>query len=228
MSSPTYCLYNTCAIDPFSYRHIYYISRIIDLFSYQVILITQSCSFTLSSHFVISLPLVQTPGPIFRFLLSIMATSSENIQPTHYGGWEQDINQPRGGLLDKSFSSRCPPAVTTDTTIIAVCGPNDFQGNANPLKDGWYFSDFYLFHHLFRDTAVRQYWMTCVKPQDLVHQYKEFAHGDPATGDRRIVLDKTLAQNVQDSSFIRMICSNNSSLMSIMSAKMREELSIQF
>lgn len=88
--------------------------------------------------------------------------------------------------------------MTSDTTIIAVCGPNDIQQNAHPEKDGWSFSDFYLFHHLFRGTTKNQHWLTCVKPQDLVQQYKEFIHGDPRSSDRRIVLDKTFSAEVQD------------------------------
>jgi hypothetical protein len=88
--------------------------------------------------------------------------------------------------------------VTPDSIIIAVCGPNDFLGNAAPDHDGWFFSDFYLFHHLFRGTAKQQYWLTCVRPEDLVDKYKEFVHGDPRSNDRRVVLDKTFAKGVDD------------------------------
>ena len=119
------------------------------------------------------------------------------MEPARHRGFGQDPTRPQG-LLDHSFNSRCPPVVTRDTIIVAVCGPNDHQGNASPLEDGWFFSDFYLFHHLFRDTATKQYWLTCVKPQDLVKRYKEFAHGDPRSGDRRIVLDKTFSKEIQD------------------------------
>lgn len=127
-----------------------------------------------------------------------MASSSKQIQPARYGEYGQDSTQAQGGLLGKSFNSRCPPVVTPDTTIIAVCGPNDYLGNANPHGDGWLFSDFYLFHHLFRGTAKKQYWLTCVSPRDLVQRYKEFIHGDPRTNDRRVVLDRTFVTEVQD------------------------------
>lgn len=104
-------------------------------------------------------------------------------------------------FFTNSFTSRCPPLVTPDTTIIAVCGPNDFDDNAHPDKDGgWYISDFYLFHHLFRrGTAQKQYWMTCVDPRDLVRKYGEAVaveQGESRSIDnRRVVLDeKVLAE----------------------------------
>lgn len=127
-----------------------------------------------------------------------MASSSKKLQPTQDGEYGQEDNKPQGGLLNKSFKSRCPPIVTPDSTIIAVCGPNDYLGNASPEKDGWFYSDFYLFHHLLRGTAKRQHWLTCVKPQDLIHKYKEYVHGDPRSSDRRVVLDKTFERDLED------------------------------
>lgn len=61
------------------------------------------------------------------------------------------------GVLDgKLLPVLCPSVVTPDTIIIAVCGPNDYLDNAQPNKNGWFFSDFYLFHHLFQGTAKQQ------------------------------------------------------------------------
>ncbi|MCJ1228936.1 hypothetical protein MMC12_005600 [Toensbergia leucococca] len=97
-----------------------------------------------------------------------------------------------------SYNSRCHPVVTSDTIIIAVCGPNDFEDNAHPKRDGCFFSDFYLFHHLFRDTAAHQFWLTCVDPKELAEKYREYAHGDSASGDRRVVLDHGMLDQVQD------------------------------
>ena len=91
------------------------------------------------------------------------STSKSPVQPALYGrlgGWE--------------FISRCPPVVTLDTIIIAVCGPNDHEGNASPQKAGWFVSDFFLFHHLFRNTAKEQHWMMCVEPQELVRKYSQY------------------------------------------------------
>ena len=127
-----------------------------------------------------------------------MASSSKQIQPATYGGRGQNPNQPRGGLFKQSFDSNCPPVITPDTIILAVCGPNDVGDNAAPDADGWFIADFYLFHHLFRNTTKHQYWLTCVKPEDLVRKYTEFVHGDPRSNDRRVVLDKTFAEEVRD------------------------------
>ncbi|MCJ1271269.1 hypothetical protein MMC22_011169 [Lobaria immixta] len=120
------------------------------------------------------------------------------VKPSDYGGYGKSVGAPYGGLEGRIYNSRCPPVVTPDTTIIAVCGPNDCSDNAHPKADGWFFSDFFLFHHLFRGTAKQQYWMTCVHPEDLIKKYGEFAHGDPRTHDRRIVLDASMKDDVKD------------------------------
>ncbi|MCJ1246590.1 hypothetical protein MMC30_003799 [Trapelia coarctata] len=123
-----------------------------------------------------------------------MAFSPENqlIQPAQYGGYGQDAKQIYGGLEGREFNSRCPPEVTKDSVIIAVLGPNDWNSNASPQQDGFFISDFYMFHHLFRETAKTQHWLSCMKPQQLVAKYSEYAHGN------KIVLDKALLGEVQD------------------------------
>lgn len=129
-----------------------------------------------------------------------MAQSSSNqlIKPAQFGGHGKQKDRPYGGIADCVINSRCPPVVTLNTIIIAVCGPNDYDDNAGPLRDGWFFSDFFLFHHLFRGTASEQYWMTCVDPRHLIEKYKEYAHGDPRSNDRRVVLDSSMKEDVND------------------------------
>lgn len=105
---------------------------------------------------------------------------------------------PYGGLDDRIFNSRCPPVVTPETIIVAVCGPNDWSGNAGPGADGWFFSDSFLFHHLYCGIAKQQYWMTCENPEDLIKKYSKFAYGDARTDDRRIVLDVSMKDDVKD------------------------------
>ena len=107
-------------------------------------------------------------------------------------------SQAYGGLVDCSFKTRCPPLVTPETIVIAVCGPNDYQQTAAPENDGWFFSDFYLFYHLLRGTAKQQQWLTCVPPKELVRKYKEYAHGDPKSDDRRIVLSENMLKELDD------------------------------
>ena len=142
------------------------------------------------------------------FVVSISPFSNSNIilvmaysassQPALYGGYGKEDDKPFGGLKDRFFDSRCPPIITTDTIIIAVCGPNDYRSNAHPNADGWFFSDFYLFHHLFRGTAKQQYRLTCVEPEMLIEKYTEYGHGDPRLKDRRIVLDSMMKEEVKD------------------------------
>lgn len=125
--------------------------------------------------------------------------SSQVLKPVQYGGYEKEKDSPHGGLEDRVFKSRCPPVVTLDTIIVAVCGPNDHNDNASPLHDGWFFSDFFLFRHLFRGTTSEQYWMTCVNPRQLIEKYKEYAHGDPRSDSRRrVVLDSSMIDELKD------------------------------
>lgn len=120
------------------------------------------------------------------------------VEPAEFGGFGRVEGEPYGGLLGQRFQSRCPPAITLETIIIAVCGPNDYHDNASINHDGWFFSDFYLFRHLFRGTAKEQHWMTCVDPATLIKKYKEYAHGDPRTSERRVVLDASMKDDVKD------------------------------
>jgi hypothetical protein len=74
------------------------------------------------------------------------------VRPADFGGYgkQTGLAEMKGGLRDKEFRSYCPPDVQPSSRIIAVCGINDFGDAASPAKDGWFISDFYLFHHLFR------------------------------------------------------------------------------
>lgn len=55
-------------------------------------------------------------------------------------------------MIDKEFHTLCPPDVQPNTRILGLCGAHDFRGNAGPIDDGCFFSDFYLFHHLLQST----------------------------------------------------------------------------
>ncbi|KAE8377808.1 hypothetical protein BDV26DRAFT_292795 [Aspergillus bertholletiae] len=112
------------------------------------------------------------------------------------------------GAETREFRSFCPPDIQPNTRILALCGANDWHNEASPGKDGWFFSDFYLFHHLLEDTepfrSSNQLWMTCVDPKTLVSKYKEYAHGS-RSGDRRVVLDEVLLDRIEASKNIRVI-----------------------
>jgi hypothetical protein len=70
-------------------------------------------------------------------------------KPADYGGFGKQ-HGPYGGLQDREFRCYCPPDIQPSARIIAVCGVNDFSDMASPVNDGWFISDFYLFHHLFQ------------------------------------------------------------------------------
>lgn len=76
------------------------------------------------------------------------------------------------------------------------------HGLASPLADGWFFSDFYLFHHLFQNAGENQLWLTCEPPEILVAKYSQYLHG--VEQDRRIVLDESLLPKVLESDNIRL------------------------
>ncbi|MCJ1407088.1 hypothetical protein MMC19_001158 [Ptychographa xylographoides] len=126
-----------------------------------------------------------------------MAQSTSMVEPAKYGGYGQVKNELFGGLKGCAYPSLCPPSVTNNTIIVAVCGPNDFKDNASPTNDGWFFSDFFLFYHLLKGTASKQIWMTCVKPEILVNKYKEYVHGNPRL-IRKVVLDAEMVAETQN------------------------------
>lgn len=125
-------------------------------------------------------------------------SNQEFIEPAKIGGYGRVEGEPHGGLLGCRFLSRCPPIITLNTIIISVCSPNDYQDNASTIQDGWFFSDFYIFHHLFQGTATEQHWMTCVGPALLIEKYKEYVHGGAINGERRVVLDSSMKDQVKD------------------------------
>ncbi|KAL8853893.1 MAG: hypothetical protein Q9221_001364 [Calogaya cf. arnoldii] len=75
-------------------------------------------------------------------------------------------------------------------------------GKAAPVNDGWFFSDFFLFWHLFKGLGSNQIWMTCESPADLVRYYREYAHGDPSK-DHRVVLNKDMLKPMAEANNIR-------------------------
>ncbi|KAI9885595.1 MAG: hypothetical protein M1823_002604 [Watsoniomyces obsoletus] len=91
------------------------------------------------------------------------------------------------------FDSTSVPNIDPRSHILGLVGTHDYENRASPTKDGWFLSDFYLFHHLLAGLCQSQAWFTCLDPGDLVQKYGEYAHGNPWQ-DRRIVLDADLLQ----------------------------------
>lgn len=121
-------------------------------------------------------------------------------------------------LTGPTFLSTCSiPDIKPNTKVIGICGISDWNakndpslpGTADPHKDGWFFSDFYLFHHLLKDVSSDQIWLTCVSPEIAVKKYTEYVHGDSApgkVGSRKVVLNKAMLNDLGD---VRTIAPND-------------------
>lgn len=128
----------------------------------------------------------------------------ESVPGFHAVGRTTGTTEDLKGL---SFATACPPDVGPRTRLIAVCGITDDYDQASPTKDGWFFSDFYLFHYLFshpHGPTPSQIWMTSEKPEDLVRKYTEYAHGDPK-GERRVVLDQNTMPGIEQTDSLRVV-----------------------
>jgi hypothetical protein len=103
------------------------------------------------------------------------------------------------------FTSKCPPDVSPNTRIVAVCGITDIADAASPTMDGWLLSDFWMFNHLFRSAPVaKQTWFTCCSPKDLVDRYERYAHGS-ALQEPRIVLEERLLDTISAAGTLRVV-----------------------
>ena len=66
-------------------------------------------------------------------------------------------------------------------------------GWAHPGDDGWFFSDFFLFHYLFRGLGANQLWLTSENPASLIGKYGQYQHG--IESDRRVVLNEEILRD---------------------------------
>ncbi|KAL1964442.1 hypothetical protein VTN77DRAFT_7000 [Rasamsonia byssochlamydoides] len=107
-------------------------------------------------------------------------------------------------LADMEFVTHCPPDVQPRTRIIGLCGITDFQDQASPQHDGWFISDFYLFHHLLSPARKAPQPFDKRYPNDLVKKYHEYAHGNPLQ-ERRVVLDEDTLPQIQNSGNLRIV-----------------------
>lgn len=116
-------------------------------------------------------------------------------------------------ITGPTFLSSCTlPDIQPNTKIIGVCGITDLNdsgepgsiGLASPKLDGWFYSDFLLFHHLLEGVAPDQTWLAPTYPYTLVKKYKEYVHGDPRKpGTRRVVLDESMLHDGDISDWYR-------------------------
>ncbi|KAJ5836518.1 hypothetical protein N7447_002544 [Penicillium robsamsonii] len=130
-------------------------------------------------------------------------------------------------LAGREFLTHCPPDVPPRHRIVALLGTTDLNDASRPSEDGWFVSDFYLFHYLLAPQfprreyfiilfayypptnrqsllAPNQIWLTCDDPTILVQKYGEYLHGD-STGDRRIVLDAQILPDILAAGNLRVV-----------------------
>ena len=68
-------------------------------------------------------------------------------KPAKLGGRGKAADLTQGGLFGEMFP------LSLNSTIIAVYGITTLQGSSSSHADGWFYTDFYLFHHLLKNTA---------------------------------------------------------------------------
>lgn len=132
---------------------------------------------------------------------------SKRVFPSDFGGFGKVAGlqkEEKGGLKGISFISRCPPDLNPLTRIVAVCGITDYREDAAPDADGWFLSDFYLFHRLLKGVGANQIWFTSENPKDLIEKYGPYAHGNPFEG-RREVLNKSFLPDITKVNNIRVV-----------------------
>jgi hypothetical protein len=117
--------------------------------------------------------------------------SAKIIDPATYGGIFRDAS--KSGQVINEFITHTVPDILPQTRIIAVCGATDEGGAANPTMDGWFFSDFYLFHHLFQGLGSQQHWISSEDPAELVSKYGVYLHGNPHK-IRKVVLSSEMLE----------------------------------
>lgn len=109
-------------------------------------------------------------------------------KPSTHGGWIKDPNK-----SNQIFNEISELQDVSRTRIVAVCGVTDEMGQANPAMDGWFFSDFFLFHHLLQGLGISQQWCSAEEPQQLIQKYGEYLHGNPHK-PRKVVLNQNMVK----------------------------------
>jgi hypothetical protein len=62
----------------------------------------------------------------------------------------------RQDLAGREFLTHCPPDLPPRHRILALLGTTDKDDLASPSEDGWFISDFYLFHYLLSPKFPRR------------------------------------------------------------------------
>lgn len=113
-------------------------------------------------------------------------TEIKSGKPSTHGGQIKDPNK-----SIQIFNEMSKLQDVSKTRIVAVCGVTDEMGEASPAMDGWFFSDFFLFHHLLQGLGISQQWCSAEEPLQLIKKYGEYLHGNPHK-PRKVVLDQKM------------------------------------
>ncbi|KAJ5298814.1 uncharacterized protein N7443_006934 [Penicillium atrosanguineum] len=100
-------------------------------------------------------------------------------------------------LVGHEFLTHCPLDLPPRHRVLALLGTTDIEDVASPSEDGWFISDFYLFHYLLSPTFPRH-------PETLVAEYHEYLHGD-SNEDRRAVLDSQRLPGILKAGNLRVV-----------------------
>lgn len=84
-------------------------------------------------------------------------------KPSTYGGRFNDSTK-----SSQIFDEISTFQYISKTRIVAVCCITDELGQANPAMEGWFFSDYFLFHHLLQGLGISQHWCTAEAPHLLI------------------------------------------------------------
>ncbi|KAJ5276091.1 hypothetical protein N7524_002244 [Penicillium chrysogenum] len=105
----------------------------------------------------------------------------------------------RQDLAGREFLTHCPPDLPPRHRILALLGTTDKDDLASPSEDGWFVSDFYLFHYLLSPKFPRR---ACFLVLFIILTRQPSSENTMNTfmvtqkGDRRAVLDGERLPNI--------------------------------
>lgn len=109
-------------------------------------------------------------------------SAPESVYPAKFGGYGKNVGlsaEKIGSLKKVSFVSQCPPNLSPLTQILAIYDITKHKNDAALENDGWFLSDFYLFHHLLKKVGVNKIWLTSERPENLIDKYGPYIHVNP-------------------------------------------------
>lgn len=94
------------------------------------------------------------------------------------------------------------------TRILAIYDITKHKNDAALENDGWFLSDFYLFHHLLKKVGVNKIWLTSERPENLIDKYGPYIHVNPFE-ECREVLNNDLLNDITESNNVQVVLRQN-------------------